>query len=52
MKKQLDSFRQEVKPGGISSYPHPFMLRFCKFKLFNIDNILNYISGKIYEVFN
>ena len=24
--KQLDSFRQEVKPGGLSSYPHPW---FC-----------------------
>ena len=25
-KKQLDSFRQEVKPGGLSSYPHPWLM--------------------------
>ena len=24
--KQLDSFRQEVKPGGLSSYPHPWLM--------------------------
>jgi pyruvate dehydrogenase E1 component len=23
---QLDSFRQEVKPGGLSSYPHPWLM--------------------------
>jgi len=25
-KKQLDSFRQEVKQGGLSSYPHPWLM--------------------------
>ena len=25
-KKQLDSFRQEVKHGGLSSYPHPWLM--------------------------
>ncbi len=24
--KQLDSFRQEVNPGGLSSYPHPWLM--------------------------
>jgi pyruvate dehydrogenase E1 component len=24
--KQLDNFRQEVKPGGLSSYPHPWLM--------------------------
>ena len=24
--KQLDYFRQEVKPGGLSSYPHPWLM--------------------------
>jgi len=24
--KQLDSFRQEVDPGGLSSYPHPWLM--------------------------
>ncbi len=24
--KQLDSFRQEVEPGGLSSYPHPWLM--------------------------
>ena len=24
--KQLDSFRQEVSPGGLSSYPHPWLM--------------------------
>jgi len=24
--KQLDRFRQEVKPGGLSSYPHPWLM--------------------------
>ena len=24
--KQLDKFRQEVKPGGLSSYPHPWLM--------------------------
>ena len=24
--KQLDCFRQEVKPGGLSSYPHPWLM--------------------------
>jgi pyruvate dehydrogenase E1 component len=24
--KHLDSFRQEVKPGGLSSYPHPWLM--------------------------
>jgi len=24
--KELDSFRQEVKPGGLSSYPHPWLM--------------------------
>ena len=24
--KQLDSFRQEVLPGGLSSYPHPWLM--------------------------
>ena len=24
--KQLDSFRQEVKPNGLSSYPHPWLM--------------------------
>ena len=24
--KQLDLFRQEVKPGGLSSYPHPWLM--------------------------
>ncbi len=24
--KQLDSFRQEIKPGGLSSYPHPWLM--------------------------
>ncbi len=24
--KQLDQFRQEVKPGGLSSYPHPWLM--------------------------
>tara|TARA_Y100001970_G_scaffold280499_1_gene389602 strand:- start:348 stop:3410 length:3063 start_codon:yes stop_codon:yes gene_type:complete len=25
-KKELDRFRQEVKPGGLSSYPHPWLM--------------------------
>ena len=24
--KQLDSFRQEINPGGLSSYPHPWLM--------------------------
>ena len=24
--KQLDNFRQEVNPGGLSSYPHPWLM--------------------------
>ena len=24
--KQLDRFRQEVDPGGLSSYPHPWLM--------------------------
>ena len=24
--KQLDGFRQEVSPGGLSSYPHPWLM--------------------------
>ena len=24
--KELDRFRQEVKPGGLSSYPHPWLM--------------------------
>ena len=24
--KQLDGFRQEVNPGGLSSYPHPWLM--------------------------
>ena len=24
--RQLDSFRQEVNPGGLSSYPHPWLM--------------------------
>ena len=36
--KQLDSFRQEVKPGGLSSYPHPWLMpKFWQFPTVSVS---------------
>ena len=53
--KQLDRFRQEVKPGGLSSYPHPWLMpNFWQFPTVSMGSrtYACNLSSKIYEIFN
>jgi pyruvate dehydrogenase complex dehydrogenase (E1) component len=52
--KQLENFRQEVDGGGLSSYPHPWLMpNYWQFPTVSmgLGPIHGNLSGEIYEIF-
>ena len=52
----MDRFRQEVKPGGLSSYPHPWLMpKFWQFPTVSMglrSNNCQFIRLDLHEIFN